>query len=407
MFSRHLIFFGIFAAIFLFVALLFFEVRENNIEVRPPGENILSVPEAGSKDKKASNSPVVSDIESQKPLPNPPSVIKAIYLTSWSGGSSKKINYVIDLKKAGLINAVVVDIKDFSGIVAYDIQNPDVIKYGAKEIRIPKINLTIKKLHDEGIYVVARITVFQDPVLATARLDLAVKSSSSMIAASTLGTNSLWKDRKGLSWIDPAATSSWDYFVAIVKDAASRGFDELNFDYIRFPSDGDLNDMLFPHWDEITPKHKVIKKFFKYLRGSLPNVKISADLFGLATVNKGDMGIGQIIEDAYEYFDYVSPMVYPSHYATGFLGYVNPATAPYEVVKYSLDGAFARLKSTSTIIFTSKLRPWLQDFDLGADYNEAMVELEIQAVKDALGGDYNGFMLWNPSNIYTKEALHE
>jgi len=158
----------------------------------------------------------------------------------------------------------------------------------------------------------------------------------------------------------------------------------------------------------------------------LPGVKISADLFGLTTVQKDDLGIGQIIEDAYENFDYVSPMVYPSHYASGFIGYKNPAKYPYEVIKYSLDGAVKKLSlldgsmgatSTTSTVFTSstnsivnnkkfaELRPWIQDFDLGADYNAQMVGLEIKAVQDALGDRYAGFLLWSPSNIYTLEAL--
>ena len=124
---------------------------------------------------------------------------------------------------------------------------------------------------------------------------------------------------------------------------------------------------------------------------------ISADLFGLATIKRDDIGIGQVIEDAFENFDYVSPMVYPSHYANGFLGYENPAEYPYEIVKYSLDSALAR--------GITNLRPWLQDFDLGADYDTEKVQQQIQAVKDALGEDNQSYMLWSPTNIYTATAL--
>jgi len=361
--------------------------------------------------------PKTTDIENQKPLANPPEIIKAIYFTGWSAGSQSKVKYLIDLAKTTEINAVVIDIKDYSGYVGYDIKVPEVEKYEAKEIRILSINRLIKQLHDEGIYVIARITVFQDPKLSQARPELAVKS---------IKTGEAWLDNKKLSWIDPAAKDAWDYNIAISKDAASRGFDELNFDYIRFPSDGDLADMSFPFWDEKTSRSLAMKAFFKTLRQELSGVKISADLFGLTTINQDDLGIGQVIENTYQYFDYVSPMVYPSHYASGFLGYENPALYPYEVVKYSLDSAIQRLKnyesgimnnatttvSTSTIIHNpsfiihnSKIRPWLQDFDLGADYDAEMVKKETQAVLDSLGNDFNGWMLWSPSNIYTKGAL--
>ncbi|MFA5084149.1 MAG: putative glycoside hydrolase [Candidatus Paceibacterota bacterium] len=386
----------------------------------------LDVPEASLTGSQKTNqtTPKITDIENQKPLASPPEIIKAVYFTGWSGGSQTKIKYLIDLAKTTEINSVVIDIKDYSGYVGYDIAVPQVSEYDAKEIRISLMNRLIKQLHDEGIYVIARITVFQDPKLSQARPDLTVKS---------IKTGEAWLDNKKLSWIDPAAKDAWDYNIAIAKDAASRGFDELNFDYIRFPSDGDLTDMSFPFWDEKTSKNSTMKSFFKILRQELPGVKISADLFGLATINHDDLGIGQVIESAYAYFDYVCPMVYPSHYASGFLGYKNPALYPYEVVKYSLDAAIKRLieysrpqTATSTASSTaagsdtvsstvnqliasypmkSKIRPWLQDFDLGADYDAEMIKKEIQAVIDSLGENFNGWMLWGPSNVYTKEAI--
>jgi len=369
--------------------------------------------------------PKLTDIENQKTLVNPPEIIKAIYLTSWSAGNSVKIKYLIDFKKTTEINAVIIDLKDYSGYVAYNIQVPEVEKYEAKEIRIPFINRLIKQLHNEGIYVIGRITVFQDPRLSLARPDLTVKSKK---------TGDPWLDNKKLSWVDPAAKEAWDYNIAIAKETVSRGFDELNFDYIRFPSDDDLNDMSFPFWQKTRTdadftqtnadtnaetKSEVMRNFFKYLREQLPGVKISADLFGLTTINQDDLGIGQVLENAYAYFDYVCPMVYPSHYASEFLGYKNPALYPYEVVKCSMENAIKRLErfrieinnSTSTeflnskfYIPNSKLRPWLQDFDLGADYNAEVVGKEIQAVYDAATSTpelLNGWMLWNPSNIYS------
>jgi len=174
-------------------------------------------------------------------------------------------------------------------------------------------------------------------------------------------------------------------------------------------------------------------EFFKYLRKELEGEKISADLFGQTTINTDDMGIGQVIEDALEYFDYISPMVYPSHYINGFIGFQNPALHPYQVVKYSMENVVKRkafyLESQKDILAKNseasgspadsshqaldysylaplaKFRPWLQDFDMGADYNAFMVKEEIRATQDALGEDFNGYMLWNPSNIYTKGAV--
>ncbi len=361
-------------------------------------------PETGFVNKKTSP-------QTPETAPSPeiaPDIVKAIYLTSWSVSKEGFIDYLISIAKTTEINAVVIDIKDFSGYVGYDTTVPDVKKYNAKQIRITDIDSLIQKIHKEGIYVIARITVFQDPLLARARPDLAIHSKAklSSLTPSIPSLASLWLDNVGLAWIDPAAKESWDYNIAIAKDAVNRGFDELNFDYVRFPSDGDLQDMIFPFWDGKVEKHIVIRDFFQYLRESLPNTKISIDLFGLSTVSSNDLGVGQIIEDGVGYFNYVCPMVYPSHYADGFIGYQNPAEHPYEVVKNSMEGALRKLelykKSQKTDV---QLRPWLQDFDLGATYDAQMIKAEIRAVSEAAGDNFKGFMLWNSWNVYTKEAL--
>lgn len=392
----YIVFFLVLAVIIIGIAFLFsykpFKPESNDLGAGS-GEGGSS--SLNSEDVLDKNSDI---IEPQKQLSRAPETVKAIYLTSWSASKESRIDYLINIAKTTEINAVVIDIKDFSGYVAYDTAVPEVEKYGAEQIRISDIDSLIQKLHEEGIYVIARITVFQDPVLARARPDLAVHSKTEAA--------SLWLDNMGLAWIDPAAKESWDYNIAIAKDAISQGFDEINFDYVRFPSDGDLQDMSFPFWDGKVPKHWIIREFFKHLRQELSDVKISVDLFGLSTVSRNDLGIGQIIEDGFEYFDYVCPMVYPSHYADGFIGYQNPAEYPYEVIRYSMEGALRKLmlyKESQEV--KAQLRPWLQDFDLGAIYDAQMVRAEIEAVYDALGDDFNGFMLWNSSNFYTIEAL--
>jgi len=327
-----------------------------------------------------------------------PETIKSIYLTSWSVSSPYMVNYAIDLAKNTEINAVVIDVKDWSGYIRYDTEVPEAQEYNAERVIIRDITALVEKFHKEGIYTIARITVFQDPILALAKPDLAVRRKSD--------ESLLWLDRSGLAWIDPAAKESWDYNIAITQDALNQGFDEINFDYVRFPTDGDLKDMSFPVWNASTTfRHQVIKSFYSYLREQLPDAVLSVDLFGLSTVSS-NFGIGQNIEDAYQYFDFVCPMVYPSHYAPMYLGHENPAEYPYEIVKYSMESALARLKVFNEVFSTEvKLRPWLQDFDLGADYDKDMVRLEIDAVFDALGEDFSGFMLWSADNIYTRDAL--
>ncbi len=362
-----------------------------------------------------------------KPLANPPDPIRAVYFTGWSAGLKSRVAYLIDLHKTTTVNAVVIDIKDYSGFIAYRTGVGDAKKYGAVRVMFRDIDALVDRLHHEGIYVIARITCFQDPVLAAARPDFAVHRVSKLPKdrGGPLTRDSLWLDRKGLAWLDPASHPAWEYFVAIAKDAVSHGVDEVNFDYIRFPSDGNLKDMYFPNWDGKTPKHIVIRSFFRYLRHELPDARISADLFGLATVNDDDLGIGQVIEDAYASFDYVCPMVYPSHFARKFLGFPNPAAHPYEVVNYSIKEAGDRLDEFSKPpapdpkgvasadppavpkIKAARLRPWLQDFNMGAKYDAPAVRAEIKAVQDALGDKFAGWMMWSPSNVYTRQALTE
>jgi len=352
-----------------------------------------------------------------------------VYFTGWSAGIKRRVDYLVDLRGTTAINAVVIDIKDYSGNVTYAVSAPEARQYGAVRLMIRDIDGLVNRLHSAGIYVIARLTVFQDPVLAEARPDLAVHRVSKLPPVGPkekrgpLTAASLWRDRKRLAWIDPASRPAWDYVVSIARDALGHGADEVNFDYVRFPSDGDLNDMYFPNWNGKTPKHEVIRQFFAYLRKQLGDARISADLFGLATVNGDDLGIGQVIEDAYGTFDSVCPMVYPSHYARKFLGFPNPAEHPYEVINYSMKEARSRLEDFShpkpapakgdgvaaaaTEVKAATLRPWIQDFNLGAKYDAAMVKAEIKAVEDALGDRFGGYMVWAPSNVYTRGALVE
>jgi len=322
-----------------------------------------------------------------------PETVKAIYLTSFSAGSLKKIDWLTELAQSSELNAVVIDVKDFSGYISYDSSVSASEEYKSERIAIKDIDSLINRLHDNKIYTIARISVFQDPTLVKAKPEWAVQNKY---------TNKPWTDRNGLSWIDPACKECWKYYADIARDASERGFDEINFDYIRFPSDGDLSALLFTYWDKALTRPQVLNEFFKYMRSELGDMKLSVDFFGFVTTRNDDFGVGQVMEDAFEYFDYISPMVYPSHYPSGFLGFANPATRPYEIVFHAMKEGNERLKiyKEKTGNHRPNLRPWLQDFNLGADYNQTMVWAQIKATQDALGENYNGFMLWNARNVY-------
>ncbi|MFH0846017.1 MAG: putative glycoside hydrolase [Patescibacteria group bacterium] len=330
-----------------------------------------------------------------------PNSVRGLYMTSWVAGTKSIRTPLVQLIEDTEINAIVIDIKDYTGKIAFEVEDEYLKKFDAVENRIPDIKEFLEYLHSKGIYVIGRISVFQDPNLVALRPDLAVKQSKN---------GPVWKDRKGISWLDAGSQDVWDYVIAIAHESYKFGFDELNFDYIRFPSDGDMNNIYYPISEERVEadpekgKAKVMQEFFVYLDNKMSDIDavISADLFGMVTTNSDDLNIGQVLEYALPFFDFICPMVYPSHYPTGFIGLKNPAEHPYEVVKYSMERAVGKALNASST--PSKLRPWLQDFDLGADYTASMVRAQIQATYDV---GLNSWLLWSASNKYTKEALYD
>ena len=320
-----------------------------------------------------------------------PSAVKAIYMTSFVAGDREWRERLVVLIEETELNSVVIDIKDYTGLVAFKISDPVLQSIASVDERVSDIRRFIADLHERGIYVIGRIAAFQDPALALKRPDLAVKKATDQTI--------IWKDYKGQSWVDPGSAEVWAYMADIGRMAHEVGFDELNYDYIRFPSDGDMNDIYYP-FSEGKIKTRVMGDFFSYLNAELSSTSaaLSADLFGMTTTNADDLNVGQQLETALLYFDYVAPMVYPSHYPPNFNEYNNPAEKPYEVVKYSMDKAVARASTTA-----GKLRPWLQDFSIGTvTYTPEMVKAQIEAVYDS---GLNSWMLWNASNRYTNEAL--
>jgi hypothetical protein len=321
-----------------------------------------------------------------------PSQVRALYMSSWVASVPSMRDSIVEIFDANLANAVVIDVKDYSGKINFQIDNPELKKYGSEEVRAKDLVDFLNLLHKKGVYTIARIAVFQDAYFVNARPDLAVKS---------LDGKTVWKDRKGISWIDPGSREYWDYIVLLAKEAHLLGFDELNFDYIRYPSDGNMTNISYP-WTGSDSKPETLKSFFSYLSDNLKNsgAKISADIFGMTTTATDDMGIGQVFENTLLYFDYVAPMVYPSHYPSGFQNFKNPAEHPYDVIHLAMDSAIKRTKTASSTI--DKLRPWIQDFNLGANYGVPEIKAQIKALND-LG--LHSFMVWSPSNKYTKGGL--
>ena len=343
-----------------------------------------------------------------------PDSVKAVYMTSWVAGTQSLREHIVKLIDETELNAVVIDIKDDTGRISFETEDEYLNEIGSAEIRIPDIKEFIKYLNDKEIYAIGRISAFQDPHLIKLRPDLAVKRKSD---------GAVWKDRKGIGWLDAGSRETWDYIVKIAKEAHRVGFDELNFDYIRFPSDGNMRDIYYPFSEEKVlsdidfGKADILKDFFAYLDKETQElgVPISADLFGMTATNKDDLNIGQVLENALPCFDYIAPMVYPSHYPVGFRGYSDVNAHPYEIVNFSMTEAVRRVNELRDILASStpaskvisklkpgQLRPWLQDNDYPIHYTADMVRAQIQATYDA---GLNSWMLWDAANTYTKSAL--
>ncbi len=367
-----------------------------------------------------------------------PEVVKAIYMTSCVAGTPSFRDKLVKLIDETEINSVIIDIKDYSGTISFPPENTAWLpawkdaRCGTKDMRE-----FIVSLHESGVFVIGRITVFQDPFEAVRSPHLAVKRLSS---------DTVWKDGKGLSFIDVAAKEYWDHIIDLSVDSYNLGFDEVNFDYVRYPSDGNMQDIFFPHttsseWPKDKPAN--LEAFFKYLNAKLDEEDkfssyihkntgrttntpwTSADLFGMTTTNFDDLSIGQVQERAAPYFDFLAPMVYPSHYPSNYLGLGDPNDHPYEVVYYAMKTGVDRMKATTTpmagflnerigtstpAIYTkptfdgNRFRTWIQDFDYGGTYDIAEVQAQIKASNDA---GVNSWMIWAPSNIYTRGALKD
>jgi hypothetical protein len=362
---------------------------------------------------------------------------KVIYMTSCVAGTRDFRDRLVRLIDETEINAVIIDIKDFSGTISFPpVSEAWKSAWHAAQCGARDMQEFIASLHEKQIFVIGRLTVFQDPFYTIAHPEHAVHKASD---------GSVWHDKKGLSFVDVGSKAYWDHIILLARDAYNIGFDELNFDYVRYPSDGNMQDIAFTNslaGEYGNDKQANLEAFFKYLNDKLDDPALfsfvrhentgratatpwtSADLFGMTTTNTDDLSIGQVQERAAPYFDFIAPMVYPSHYPRGFIGLSNPNDDPYAVVHYAMSSGAKRMMSTTTSVqgflherigtstpamYTKpayrpdKLRTWIQDFDYGGDYDATDVRAQIQASYDA---GVNSWMIWAPSNVYTREALY-
>jgi hypothetical protein len=325
--------------------------------------------------------------------------VKALYLTGWTVGSEKNLRHYAELANTTELNSYVIDIKDDDGFVGYKSEVPEVLNSGTWKTKY-NVDHVLDYMHENDIHVIGRLVCFKDPQYAAKNPDLAIKTLN----------GDLWRDSSKSYWLNPYNKKNWEYLAKIAKEAVAKGFDEIQFDYVRFPSEGNKKNINY----EVTGKEKyeAINEFLAYMRKELPRVILSADVFGIVCESPGDReDIGQYLELIGKDIDYISPMVYPSHYALGQvvngIKFAKPDHQPYQVVYNSLIKAKNRISAVPD--YKAGVRPYLQDFTASwlkkgnyIEYGPQQVREQIKAVYDA---GYDEWILWDALNTYSEKAL--
>jgi hypothetical protein len=317
-----------------------------------------------------------------------PIKVKALYLTFWGANIySKTTARILDIIENTEINTIVVDVKNEYGSTSFKTSFKQANDYGAyKDRTIGDIENFMEVMKSKNIYMVARLAVFKDELQASNNEDYAIKKEDGTI----------WRNHDDMAWVDPFDERSHKYTIAIAQEAAKVGFDEINFDYIRFPAKAGLKLKKESTQENRT---KAIESFLYSAKNRLRKygVFISVDTYGNICWEKGDIGIGQTIESLSKHSDYISPMLYPSGFASGSFYFEHPAEHPYEVIRRSI-------KNIEPIIDSKRVRPWLQYFKDYAHtkkhYEKFEVNEQIRASDDT---NTSGWMLWSPSSRYHEE----
>ena len=324
---------------------------------------------------------------------------EAIYITDNVAASSDLFDELIEFVETSRINAVVINVQSDASEWAIDVKNPDAIAAGNVNVYLEQMPKIVQDLRAKGIYTIARIVTFQQKTMADARPDWAVKSSV---------TGKPWKGGYAgqQKWLDASNPEAQDHLIAMTKEVLALGFDEIQYDYVRFPSDPAPNepgDMVFSRPLDDSSKPLALQGFLKKAHDTIEptDAFMSIDVFGYTLwPDKPDgpiLGvIGQVIETMIDYTDYICPMIYPSHFSPGEQGCKNPAACAYDLVKKSGEYAAERFEGKR-----AKYRPWLQDFDWGVvDYTSPGTKKVIEQIRAAEETNAWGWQMWDPANVY-------
>ena len=315
-----------------------------------------------------------------------PIELRGVHVTMGLASLPGKLDEYLDLERDGL-TALELDVKDENGEIGFVTQTVPrlaVSSGAARDYYDPRD--TVRRVHERGIYLVGRIVVFEDPVLSGARPDLAIRTSG----------GSVWRDAAGLGWTNPYDKRVWEYNVDVAVAAAKAGFDEIMFDYVRFPSDGDVDSAVYRN-ERSLGKRQAVPAFLRYAKSRLDpyGVRLSAAVFGLSAAR--DLGIGQLPRKMAPHLDTVYAMTYPSLFGAGELGLQDPSVAPGATVSRALRRFELALRGEDVLVV-----PWVQDFSFSVPYDIEEVRAQIDAARIA---GAKGYMLWNAEGLYTDGAL--
>lgn len=385
----------------------------------PEGETVAEtlLPEEAPSEEETSGIKVIENVgpeknktisvrivdENNPALPGrEPTKVRGIYISGPMSGSTELFQNILDSMEGTEINTVVIDFKDDQGRITCQIDSPVATEIGACRPYVKDIRSLISSLKERGLYVIARVVAFRDPYLAEQKPEWSLH----------LADGSLYRDRQGMAWVDPYRIEVWDYLVEVGTAAKEVGFDEVQFDYIRFSTEGTMKQVVFD--EEVTKgrsKTDAITEFVKYAYENLASqgLFVSADVFGTIIDSEIDANaVGQIYTEMAKHLDYICPMIYPSHYGAGNFGLDYPDKQPYETVLAALQKSKTVMEQAAEadghVSSQAVVRPWLQDFTasyLGGgkyiSYGYEEIQKQIQAVKDA---GYDEWMLWSAANRY-------
>jgi hypothetical protein len=322
--------------------------------------------------------------EAQAPAqPEVPAEIRGVHVTMALASIPGKIDEYASMLG---INTVELDVKDENGEVGFHTRAPKMAREVGSAMRYYDPKKVATQLHKQGLYLIGRVVCFEDPILSVKRQELAIRTTG----------GDVWRNHAGLGWTNPYDKRVWDYNLEIAKAAVRAGFDEIQFDYVRFPSDGDIESAVF-HGQRREAMSATIARFAHYATNRLHamGARVSVDVFGLSATR--NLGIGQSPRRLSKIVDAIYPMVYPSHYGPGEYGLSSPVAVPGRTVGRSLRDFRRQMRRGKAMLV-----PWLEDFSFTGTTTLSHVQEQIRAARRWKSG---GFLLWNPSGIYTTGAL--